>query len=331
MSEITLKIAAGTNAGLIRNNNEDNFVVCPDLAASSWTIPQANESVDLGELGALLVVADGMGGANAGEVASAIAIESVQQQFTPERLQGVAGNDELMQNFMIDAVKQADQSIAERSYKDEATEGMGTTIVIAWIYGMRAYICWCGDSRCYAYRANENKLERLSKDHSYVQELVDQGELDPNLANDHPLSNIITRCLGADNKRAEPEAKIYELHHSDILLLCTDGLSSMSQDDEIASIIYEHINNSIEIKDELITMALSAGGHDNVTVALCRIDTEEQTSLEKESESDETEAPLKDTKPCEPIEEKKGCKWVWIIISLLVVISAGITMWKLLK
>ena len=175
MSDIKIKLAAGTNVGLVRTNNEDNFVASRDLTASDWTIPQVDEQIDLGEYGALLVVADGMGGANAGEVASAIAIETIQTKFVPENLEDAVQSDETILQFMVDAVKSADINILNRSKEDETTMGMGTTIVMAWILGNKAYICWCGDSRCYVFNENLG-LTRLSKDHSYVQELVDRGE-----------------------------------------------------------------------------------------------------------------------------------------------------------
>ena len=92
MSEVRFKLAAGTNVGLIRQNNEDNFVVCSDLSTSNWLIPQAGDYADLGQFGVLLVVADGMGGANAGEVASAIAVETIQNQFVPEQLEEAVAN-----------------------------------------------------------------------------------------------------------------------------------------------------------------------------------------------------------------------------------------------
>ena len=175
MSEVRFKLAAGTNVGLIRQNNEDNFVVCSDLSTSNWLIPQAGDYADLGQFGVLLVVADGMGGANAGEVASAIAVETIQNQFVPEQLEEAVANDKSIQEFMKEVVKSADLNILHHSQNDSNTQGMGTTIVMAWILNNKAYICWCGDSRCYVLN-KRNGLIQLSKDHSYVQELVDKGE-----------------------------------------------------------------------------------------------------------------------------------------------------------
>lgn len=274
MSEVRFKLAAGTNVGLIRTNNEDNFVVCPDLSTSEWLIPQDGDYAVLGELGALLVVADGMGGANAGEVASAIAVETIQQLFVPDKIRGVVNDEAAIQNFMKDVVKSADLNILQRSKQDESAKGMGTTVVMAWILGQRAYVCWCGDSRCYSFNYNRGLLQ-ISKDHSYVQELVDQGELEPEYMHDHPLSNVITRCLGDMEKRANPDTRVYELAHGDTIMLCSDGLSGLCYDDQITEIIDKFGDRPVDCKNELISAALNNGGHDNVTVALITVKTED--------------------------------------------------------
>ncbi len=229
MSEISIKLAAGTNVGLVRKNNEDNFVVNRDLCQSEWIIPQSIEPISLGRYGSILVVADGMGGTNAGEVASAIAIETVQNAFTPENLgdivtqEGIVTSEEAVEEFLSRTVKTADLNIVNASKEDSSTQGMGTTIVIAWILNDKAYISWCGDSRCYVFNGNSGFC-RLSKDHSYVQDLVDQGKLDPENAFDHPYSNIITRCLGDPTNRSNPDFRSYNLKDGDTLLLCSDGV-----------------------------------------------------------------------------------------------------------
>ena len=271
MSEVKFKLAAGTNVGLIRTKNEDNFVVCPDLSTSQWLIPQGDNFADLGPYGALLVVADGMGGANAGEVASAIAVKTIEELFVPDTLQNVVNDEKAIQRFMSDVVKAADLKILNRSNIDSSTQGMGTTVVMAWVLGTRAYVCWCGDSRCYALRRCNNQLVQVSKDHSYVQELVDRGELAPEYMHDHPLSNVITRCLGDVDKRAQPETRVFELYDGDTILLCSDGLSGLILDEEIAHILNRFDEHLMECKNELISAALNNGGHDNVTVAICTV------------------------------------------------------------
>ena len=289
MSEIKFKIAAGTNVGLVRKNNEDNFVVCPDLSTSNWQTPQVDSPyVDLGKFGALLVVADGMGGANAGEVASAIAVETVQQSFTPERLGEIVASDKAIQEFMKEVVKAADARIFKRSKADRSTRGMGTTIVMAWVLNDKVYVCWCGDSRCYMLNKRRG-LMLLSKDHSYVQELVDRGELEPEFASAHPLSNVITRCLGDNENRAVPDTRIFQLHNGDTLLLCSDGLSGLCEDVQILDLLIKYRDNLLECRDELISAALVEGGHDNVTVALCNI---EMPGNDEQPEEDDQSLPV---------------------------------------
>ena len=278
MTNVRFKLAAGTNVGLYRNNNEDNFIVCPDLTTSQWLLPQGSDDVALGDYGILLVVADGMGGMNAGEVASAMAVDTIRQMFAPDAIAPVVNDSKAIQQFMEEVVKTADMNILKHSQKDSSTQGMGTTVVMAWLLGGRAYICWCGDSRIYVYN-HRRGLQQLSKDHSFVQELVDKGELLPEYAHDHPLSNVITRCLGNEENRVQPDTRVYELSCGDVIMLCSDGLSSMCMDNEIADIIEQFRDNPQVCRDELISAALSHGGHDNVTVALCSVQLDEPEEL----------------------------------------------------
>lgn len=334
MSEVKIKLAAGTNVGLIRQNNEDNFVVSSDLSTSEWLIPQVGPYTDLGEFGALLVVADGMGGANAGEVASAIAVETIQDNFSPELLKEVISDDKSAQEYMKEVVKQADLNILKRSKEDPSTQGMGTTIVMAWLLGDKAYVCWCGDSRCYVLN-KRNGLIQLSKDHSYVQELVDKGELSPELMHDHPLSNVITRCLGDVDNRAIPETRIYQLHNGDIIMLCSDGLCGLCHDDMILDVMIKYHEDPMECKNELISAALSSGGYDNVTVAIANIeideaeDVEEDTNSKEEDEKGESvtegesEEELSSTIRTEVIGRRSHKFRNLMLIILLLIIAAG--------
>ena len=339
MSEVKIKLAAGTNVGLIRQNNEDNFVVSSDLSTSEWLIPQAGPYADLGEFGALLVVADGMGGANAGEVASAIAVETIQKNFIPEKLKEAIEDDKSIQEFMKKVVKQADLNILHRSKEDPSTQGMGTTIVMAWILGDKAYVCWCGDSRCYVLN-KRNGLVQLSKDHSYVQELVDKGELSPELMHDHPMSNVITRCLGDVDNRANPETRIYQLHDGDIIMLCSDGLCGLCHDEQILDVMINHHEDPMECKNELISAALSCGGYDNVTVAIANIETDEKEEAENASEDKdskdeneskeeekENEEELSTTIRSEAIGHRSHKLRNFLLILLLVIIAAAVLVW----
>lgn len=312
MSEIKIKIAAGTNVGLVRKNNEDNFVVCPDLSAPDWTIPQTSDALDLGCFGSLLVVADGMGGANAGEVASAIAIETVQQEFTKAKLIDIVEKEDDILKFLESVIKTADLNIVEAAKGHDERAGMGTTIVMAWLIGQKAYVAWCGDSRCYVFNPNTG-YARLSKDHSYVQELVDAGKLTEEQAFDHPMSNVITRCLGDSERRARPESRSYDVRNGDIILLCSDGLCGLCHDNEIMAVITEHGTDDLSsLKDALIQAALEADGHDNVTVALGLIEgiKEEEATPTNELSATATHTPKR--------------HWLTWILCILVLIAAAI-------
>ena len=268
MSRIKFRMTAGTNVGCVRTNNEDNFIINENLSQSDWFLPQdTSQVISLSQDGCVLVVADGMGGLNAGEVASAIAIETVKQSFLDADLQKVAKTSKSIEKFMRDIVIKSDQAIKKHVKAHPETQGMGTTLIFIWVHGTTAHMVWCGDSRAYIYN-DETGLVRFSKDHSYVQQLVDDGKLDEDLAFDHPESNIITRCLGDFQDRAKPDYKTYELQAGDILLICSDGLCGLCRDEEILHIM-QQTSMDIELcKQTLIQSALDAGGYDNVTLAL---------------------------------------------------------------
>lgn len=272
MDKIKFKIAAKTDVGMVRTNNEDNFQAASDLSKESMTWVNDQECT-LGAKGALLVVADGMGGMNAGEVASNIAIETVREMFTPDKLtESVLKSKASIDKYLKSVIITADKNIKEDAKSNADHQGMGTTIVIAWLLENKLYVAWCGDSRAYIY--NDRKgLVQITKDHSYVQELVDAGKLSKEEAFDFPESNIITRCLSASSTKAEPEviSKAYEVENGDIIMLCTDGLSGLLRDYQIEQLLRENNDNMETCISTLIHNACQAGGHDNVTVAMCNI------------------------------------------------------------
>ncbi len=272
MNTIKFRIAAKTDVGLVRTNNEDNFQASSDLSGDQmkWV---NNEICSLGNKGALIVVADGMGGMNAGEVASELAIETIREYFRPEKLlPEVLKTRYTIEKYMSDAIVAADMKIKAAVKARPETKGMGTTIVIGWILDGKLYISWCGDSRAYVYNPLAG-LHQISKDHSYVQNLVDKGAITRDEAFDFPDSNIITRCLGDGTTKAKPESLLrpYEICDNDIIMLCTDGLSGMIRDNEIESIMRHNEHNMDTLVDELIKSACEAEGSDNITICLCQI------------------------------------------------------------
>lgn len=272
MNTIKFRLAAKTDVGVIRTNNEDNFQVVTDLSSGQmrWV---NNEICSLGDKGALLVVADGMGGMNAGEVASELAIETVREYFTIENLTPeITKNRFSIEKYMNDAIIAADARIKREAKEHPETKGMGTTIVIGWVLDGKLYLSWCGDSRAYIYNPVAG-LHQVTKDHSYVQSLVDKGAITREDAFDYPDSNIITRSLSDGPTKARPESllKPYDLCDNDIILLCTDGLSGMIRDKEMETIIRNNEHNMDTLVDDLIHAACEAEGSDNITICLCQI------------------------------------------------------------
>lgn len=281
MSNTLIKIRGGTDPGLLRDNNEDNFI-CADLSKTkdTWFIPQA-ESLSLGELGCVIAVADGMGGANAGEVASGLAIDAIVERFSNrEHLSQIKDSLKEIEKFMVESLVYADTKINERIKKDRSTEGMGTTMVLLWAVNGMAYFCWCGDSRAYLYnRKGVPRLRRLSKDHSYVQQLVDEGKLTEDEAFEHPESNIITKCLGGGVEAPSPDFGFQPWHRGDIYLLCTDGLCGVCKDNAIRALLDTYDGDLSHLSSDLIERAKKEGGPDNITVMLLEIlDADESSS-----------------------------------------------------
>ena len=315
-----IKLTAGTNVGCVRTNNEDNFITNIDLSRPDWLLPKdVSEVVSLSDEGCVLVVADGMGGLNAGEVASAIAVEHVKQEFLDANLKKIAKSDKEVEKFMGEIVLKADAAIKKRVAEDPETKGMGTTLIFAWVIGRKAYVTWCGDSRGYVFNPASG-LRRITKDHSYVQELVDSGKLDAELAFDHPNSNIITRCLGDFKDKANPDFNVITLKEGDRILLCSDGLCGVCRDEEIIETMKSFYEDIEECKKELINAALNAGGYDNVTVALMEV-------VEDDADAD---ADLNNT--CEIFAKKRSRKnGISLKVIILLVVIVLVVILLLLK
>lgn len=282
---VSFKLFAGTNVGL-RENNEDNFTVCPDLNKNEWIVPADYQQViQLGYRGCVMVVADGMGGQNAGEVASAIAIDTVQDMFSPNHMStDVFAKSDTIKSFLKKVILECDVRIKKRAAEDPSTDGMGSTIVIAWLIDCKMYIAWLGDSRAYSFVRNKG-IARLSKDHSYVQQLVDDGVITDEEAMNHHKSNVITRSLGDTSQKAKADVSEYDIENGQIVLLCSDGLCGVCKDEEIGGIIEEECSDLHKCKESLTSAALAAGGSDNITISLLQI------------HKDDTQIPLQGGKP----------------------------------
>lgn len=269
MSIIKFNMAARCeSAG--RPNNEDNFQLTDNLSGYQWSFITGKE-VDLDEKGALMVVCDGMGGMNAGEVASGLAVKTIKELFyydnlTPPEMEST----HTIKQYVEQAIIAADNKIRDEGRQNGQFEGMGSTVVLAWFVDKEVFIGWCGNSRAYRFNPSSG-LERLSHDHSYVQDLVDSGKLSEELAFDHPDNNIITRSLGDSHQQARPEVKCFSLCNNDVILLCSDGLSGVLRDEEISAIMAGNYDKINRLRNALWIESEKAGWTDNVTIALCRI------------------------------------------------------------
>lgn len=278
-----IKIFAGTNVGL-RDNNEDNFTVCSDLQSGSWTVPTDHQQVlSLGNMGCLLLVADGMGGQNAGEVASAIAVQTVEALFSLEALSSIClDDDNQVRQYLLNGIEKADARIKAHAHDHAETSGMGSTLVMAWILKGVAHVAWIGDSRAYAVMPSKG-IARLTKDHSFVQGLVDKGQITEEEAMTHPNSNIITRSLGDMSQRARGDVVSYSLHNGEVMLLCSDGLCGVCSDAVIGGIVEDYVADLQQCKEQLTNAALRAGGSDNITIALAQYFADEQATSDVQS------------------------------------------------
>ena len=278
-----IKIFAGTNVGL-RDNNEDNFTVCSDLQSGSWTIPTDHQQVlSLGNMGCLLLVADGMGGQNAGEVASAIAVQTVEALFSLEALSSIClDDDNQVRQYLLNGIEKADARIKAHAHDHAETSGMGSTLVMAWILKGVAHVAWIGDSRAYAVMPSKG-IARLTKDHSFVQGLVDKGQITEEEAMTHPNSNIITRSLGDMSQRARGDVVSYSLHNGEVMLLCSDGLCGVCSDAVIGGIVEDYVADLQQCKEQLTNAALRVGGSDNITIALAQYFDDGQATSDVQS------------------------------------------------
>ena len=263
-----IKIIGITDKGKEREQNEDAFIVCPDLSHPDWS--KTEVQMDLGVYGALLAVADGMGGANAGEVASGLAVETLKKCFSAPEIADAVNTEEKASDFLQKSIKTADEVIKSRIQEKPETVGMGTTIVVCWILKDKVHIAWCGDSRCYVFNPKSG-LRALTKDHSYVQELVDKGELTEEEAFSHPDSNIITKGLGDFDAEIVPDIISCPTRIGDVFMLCSDGLCGYCRNKEIEKTMQSHTTSVSDCCRALMKMALDAGGYDNICIAMASV------------------------------------------------------------
>ncbi|MGE0158558.1 MAG: PP2C family serine/threonine-protein phosphatase [Gemmatimonadales bacterium] len=256
---------ARTHRGKVRKENQDSFLLA-DLARAAPAIEIAESASGVGpveftlsEDGAILLVADGMGGRAGGARASALAVSSVRDAMGDPSI--IAAGGDAFAARLRRALELANEEIHEQSRRDDALRGMGTTATLAGLHGCTVYFAQVGDSRGYLVRGDA--LARLTRDQSFVQDLIDSGVVDEEEARSI-RDNRILQALGT-GPSVQPEMTYHELHRGDVLLLCSDGLSRVVPDHEILAMVRAS-EDCLAMCERLIALANSRGGPDNITV-----------------------------------------------------------------
>lgn len=237
-----VQAVGNSHKGIVRENNEDKILI----------VGHQN----------LFAVADGMGGHNCGEVASSIAIDSIEEYWSVHRNKDANIKDELEE-----ALSYANRKVYEASMENEERRDMGTTVVAGVIENSKLYVANVGDSRCYVFR--DENLKQITKDHSYVWELFERGVIEKKSMFGHPMKNIVTRCIGQKNK-VKVDLFEEELKKNDLVIFCSDGLTDMLKDEEITNVIIANDDLSTMCQC-LIDNANEKGGRDNISVILVRL------------------------------------------------------------
>lgn len=260
---VKLTVVGRSDVGKVRTNNEDTFVIADLSRSSKIDTAEGEKSLDVPEQGMLLAVSDGMGGEQAGEVASALVVESLQNEL--KNAASEAGGAEFSK--IIDTAVAAANRDVMAAAQEPGRKGMGATLTAAFLHKDTAYIAEVGDSRAYLIRGH--RIRQMTKDQSFVQLLLDAGAISADEAKSYPHKNVILQAMG---QRPDIQAAIGKLtlRRDDQLLLCSDGLSNKVQDSEMRDVL----DSSATLEEacgKLIAMANERGGEDNVTVLLARV------------------------------------------------------------
>ena len=243
-----MKLFGKTDIGLVRETNQDAFSFGSFDDGNCWA-----------------VVCDGMGGVSGGQVASEICVEKVSEAIKRSYRKGITVSS--AKNLLTTAINAANSAVFKEAQENIELKGMGTTVVAVLVLGSIAVVAHVGDSR--AYLIND-EINQITKDHSFVQLLIDTGKITEEEAKVHPDRNVITRAVGIEHV-VDVEIDIVDINDNDKLLICTDGLNGYVPDADILKIIKEYGDSSTE---ELVETANNAGGRDNVTVVILTADVQ---------------------------------------------------------
>lgn len=239
-----MRIVSKTNTGLVRNSNQDSYLTGELFGSVLWA-----------------VVCDGMGGANGGNIASEVAAKTISDHINSSYRQGM--NSKSIRYLLMSAISAANSDVYDMAQKDDTLLGMGTTVVVVIIVNGIAHIAHAGDSRAYVIK--ESDMEQITRDHSIVQSMVENGEISEEEAKHHPNRNVITRALGVD-ERIDIDYNEINLLPNETVMICTDGLTNYVENNEILEIIKNYKFD--EYPEKLIEKANNNGGGDNITVVI---------------------------------------------------------------
>ncbi len=301
--KIHISVFGKTDVGRNRDHNEDAFLVADLTARIASLQPEVREH-EVGPKGSLLMVADGMGGAAAGEVASAMATETIFEHLTNAWHEDAENTPQQFAYRLRESVEIANTRIHQHARENQERRGMGTTTTAVGILEDHLYLTQVGDSRAYLVR--DGTAIQLTKDQSLMQRLVDAGELTEEEAERSERRNIILQALG-------PEAKVrvdlthQQLRIGDAIVVCSDGLSGQVKKEEIASLVSQSDKDLVTVCSELIDLANQRGGPDNITVVVARVSGGSLRLPEDGEEVGHQIYPLLDTESTtEPVPVYKG-------------------------
>src|SRR3954470_9232824 len=266
---VRVSVFGKTDLGRTRDHNEDTFLVA-DLSSGNASLQPEVRNHAIGPRGSLFMVADGMGGAAAGELASAMAADHIYRHMASHWVQDRSSSPERFAYRMKEAVELANDQLYGYARAHPEVRGMGTTVTAAGVYDSDLYLVQIGDSRAYLVRGSE--AIQLTKDQSLMQRLVDAGELTEDEAEQSERRNIILQALGPD-PRVKVDLTHQSLRRGDTLIVCSDGLSGLVRREEFADLAREHADLPA-LCSALIDLANARGGPDNITVVAARFEGE---------------------------------------------------------
>jgi PPM family protein phosphatase len=326
---IQIRVFGKSDLGRTRDHNEDRFLVA-DLTRRDASLQPHVRDHGVGERGSLLVVADGMGGAAAGEVASEMATDTIYTRLLEAWGHETEASAQRFAYQLKDAVEMANTEIHAYAKAHPEVRGMGTTTTAVGVLGDHVFLSQVGDSRAYLVR--NGVAHQLTKDQSLMQRLVEAGEITEEEAAHSERRNIILQALGPDAK-VKVDLTYQELRRGDLLVLCSDGLSGQVKKDEIARIV-TGTGDLAQACDELIALANERGGPDNITVVVARFDGDGLQSSDASAEIGYQVYPLIDTETnTEPVPVYKGSKppeparrtrWRTVLVVLAAAVLVGL-------